>query len=328
MVNMQVKLTREKLLKLLGQNNFEKQAVADILGIGEASIRRACRKFMIDTETEKKKAAGAIQPQTFKIAKSTNPASVQKGSFIVMPDAHGADYDRATVAAICAFAKDFKPEYFIQLGDLIDNTPLLTKVKTKYPAFDAVDIKALDDDYFYANEILDQVDIAVPKATKKIFLPGNHEYRSDIILRGYPEFKRILDYKERLNFKARGWDDTRKYLELFKLGKLSIFHGEYWGANHVMKHLAHYGRNLLYGHTHQIAQSTMATPDREIPYFGASIGCVTNVNPEWQRSKSNCWEHGFAYGWFDEKSGDFDVVVKRIIHNQFHAEGKVYSGLK
>jgi hypothetical protein len=65
---------------------------------------------------------------------------------------------------------------------------------------------------------------------------------------------------------------------------------------------------------------------REIPIWGASIGCVTNVNPEYQRNKSNCWEHGFAYGWFDNESGDFDVVVKRIVHNKFHAEGKVYNG--
>lgn len=323
---MKGKLTKEKLLKLLSQNGFEKQAVADVLGIGEASVRRACRKHHIDTIEEQKKAMGAIEPQVFKITKPKSNAKVQKGSFIVIPDAHGKDYDRATVAAICAFAKDFKPEYMIQLGDLIDNLPLMSKVKMKYPSFDAVDIKAIDDDYFYANEILNQIDAAVPKETKKVFLPGNHEYRSDIILANYPDLDKILNYKERLEFKKRGWDCSRKYLELFKLGKLSIFHGEYWGTNHVMKHLTHYGRNLLYGHTHQIAQSTMATPDREIPYFGASIGCVTNVNPEWQRSKSNCWEHGFAYGWFDEKSGDFDVVVKRIIHNQFHAEGKIYKG--
>lgn len=323
---MQIKLTEAKLLKLLSQNKWEKLATAEELGTSEASIRRACRKFGIDTEAERRKAAGAIQPQTFKIAKPNSSKGVQKGSFIVMPDAHGADYDRAVVAAICAFAKDFKPEYFIQLGDLIDNLPLMAKVKTKYPSFDAVDIKAMDEDYFYANEILDQIDQAVPKDTKKVFLPGNHEYRSDIILKGYEEFRHLLDYKERLGLKKRGWDETRGYLEPIKLGKLNIFHGEMWGNNHIKKHLTHYQKNVMYGHTHQVCQDTLASPMRELPIWGASIGCVCNVSPDWQRNKTNGWEHGFSYGWFDEKSGDFYPVVVRIVHGKFHAEGKVYSG--
>ena len=326
MVKMQEKLTKAKLLRLLSQNGFEKQAVADVLGIGETSVRRACRKFHIDTVEEQKKAMGAIKPQTFKIAKPISNAEVQKGSFIVLPDVHGQEYDRKTVGAICAFAKDFKPEYFVQLGDIIDNTPLMSKVKMKYPSLDAVDIKALDTDYFYANEVLDQIDRAVPKATKKVFLPGNHEYRSDIVLSSYPDFKSIIAYKDRLRFKDRGWDDSRAYLEPIKLGKLNIFHGEFWGAGHLKKHLMHYQKNVMYGHTHQVCQDTLASPMRDIPVFAASIGCVCNVAPDWQRGKTNAWQHGFAYGWFDEQTGDFDTVVKRIIHNQFHAEGKVYKG--
>lgn len=323
---MQIKLTEQKLKNLLAKHNWEKQATADALGIGESSIRRACRKFHIDVEVERKKAMGSVEPQTFKIAKPTNNSEVQKGSFIVLPDVHGKEYDRPTVAAICAFAKDFKPEYFIQLGDIIDNTPLLGKVKMKYPSLDALDIKEFDEDYFYANEVLDQIDTSVPKLTKKVFLPGNHEYRSDIILSSYPEFKAIVSYKDRLSLKERGWDISRKYLESIKLGKLNIFHGEFWGANHLKKHLTHYQKNVMYGHTHQVCQDTLASPMREIPIWAASIGCVCNVAPDWQRGKSNAWQHGFAYGWFEEKSGDFDVVVKRVIRGKFHAEGKVYSG--
>jgi hypothetical protein len=323
---MHIKLTKEKLLKLLGQNKWEKQAVGEALGTSEASIRRACMKFKIDTDEERKKALGAAEPQTFKIVKPTSNSDIQKGSFIVVSDGHGKDYDRPTVAAICAFAKDFKPEYFIFAGDLIDNTPLLSKVKMKYPALDAQDMKELDTDYFYANEILNQIDLAVPKATKKVFLVGNHEVRSDYILKAYPEFNKVLNYKERLNLKERGWDASRAYLEPIKLGKINIFHGEFWGIGHLKKHLTHYQKNVMYGHTHQVCQDTLASPMREIPIWAASIGCVCNVAPDWQRGKSNAWQHGFSYGWFDEQSGDFDPVIKRIIHGQFHAEGKVYSG--
>ena len=322
---MHMKLTKEKLLKLLGQHRWEKLATAVALGTDEASIRRACRKFGIDTDVERKKAMGAIEPQTFDVIKPTNKAIARPGTFVVVPDAHGKEYDRKSAAAICAFIKDFKPEYIIQLGDLIDNTPLMAKVKTKYPSFDAQDIKEIDEDYFYANELLNQIDAVAPKNAKKIFLPGNHEYRSDILLRANPEFLNIIGYKERL-FKGRNWDISRKYLEPFELGKLKIFHGEFWGVNHVKKHMIVYRRNLMYGHTHQVCQDAQVSPMQEIPTWGASIGCICNMNPEWQRSKSNGWEHGFAYGWFDKETGDFYPNITRIIHNRFYAEGKVYVG--
>jgi len=319
-------VTEAKLRKALAQNKWVKIDAADELGISETAVHRLCRRFHIDTEEELRKAAGAITPQTFPIAKPKSKSKARLGAWVVIPDVHGAEYDREAVAAICAFIKDFKPEIVVQLGDLIDNTPLLSKVKQKYPSFDAMDIKSLDDDYFYANEVLDQIDKAVPKDTKKVFLPGNHEFRSDLILSHYPELKNLLDYKSRLRFKDRGWDCTKKYLEPYDLGKLKVFHGEFWGQGHVKKHLTVYRRNLMYGHTHQVCQDSVSSPMQEIPTWGASIGCVCNVSPEWQRGKSSSWEHGFAYGWFDKDSGDFYPNVVRIVHKAFYAEGKLYVG--
>lgn len=319
-------ITELRLKKALMACKWIKVDTAELLGISETALHRLCRKYKIDTEEEIRKAAGAIEPEVFKIARTTDKSPVNIGSFVVIPDVHGKDYDRPCVAAICAFIKDFKPEVVVQLGDIIDNTPLMAKVKQRYPSFDEVDLKQLDLDYFYANEVLDQIDRACSVHTKKVFLPGNHEYRSDIILGSYPHFDSLLNYKTRLRFKERGWDITREYLQPLQLGKLNVFHGEFWGASHVRKHITHYRRNLMYGHTHQVCQDSIASPMQEIPTWAASIGCVTNVNPDWQRGKSNCWEHGFAYGWWDKKTGDFDPVIKRIVHGKFHAEGKLYIG--
>jgi hypothetical protein len=322
---MQVKLTKEKLLRLLGQNRWEKQAVADILGTGEASVRRACRKFHIDTDQERRKAAGTIKPEVFKIAKTTDKAQVNKGTFVAIPDIHGVSYDRPAVAAICAFIKDFKPEYVFQMGDAIDNTCLMGKVKQQYPNFNEDEIKEMDLDYFCANEFFDSIDGVCTVNTKKIYLVGNHEFRSDLILAHHPCFDKLLNYKERLRLKDRGWDCSRKYLEPASIGKLHLFHGEYFCENHLKKHVQIYRRNLLYAHLHQIGQISVPSPMQEIPTWVATCGTVSNVNPEWQRSKSNNWELGFAYGFY-EPNGDFDVVLKRIIHGKFHAEGRTYCG--
>ena len=118
---MQIKMTEMKLRKLLSQNQWEKQAVADALGTSEASIRRACRKFHIDTEVEKKKCLGILQPQVFSIAKPKNKAAIRKGTFIVIPDTHAHTYSRPAVAAITAFIKDWRPEILVHLGDLVDS---------------------------------------------------------------------------------------------------------------------------------------------------------------------------------------------------------------
>lgn len=322
---MGLKITELKLRKILAKNKWEKLAAADELGVDEASIRRACRKYLIDTEEEKKKSAGMLKPEVFSIARPKDNGEARPGTFVVVPDTHAQYYVRPVLSAITAFIKDFKPEVIVHIGDLLDNECLMAKVKTKYISFDEDDVKSLDTEFFYANEVLDKIDEVAPKNCQKIFLTGNHEFRADLILKRFPHFSKLVDYRERLQLKNRGWE-WHPYLEPVKIGKLHLIHGEFYGANSVRKHLIHYQKNVMYGHTHSIEQTTLQSPMREIPIYGATIGCICDLSPDYQRNKSNAWEHGFAYGVFDEKSGDFQPVVVRVVHNRFYADGKWYVG--
>ena len=322
---MQMKLTEAKLKALLAKHNWEKLATADALGTSESSIRRACRKFHIDTDEERRKSAGLIKPETFSITKPRNTQSARKGTFVVIPDAHAQHYIRPILSGIAEFVKEFSPEILVQLGDLLDMECLMSKVKMAYPSFDENDVKSLDNEFFYANEILNKLDEVAPKNCRKVFLSGNHEFRADLILKNHPHFAKLIDYRERLRLKERGWE-FHPYLEPIKIGKLYIVHGEYYGANSVRRHLIHYSKNIAYGHTHSIEQTTLASPFREIAVWGATIGCICNLSPDYQRNKSNSWDNGFSYGTYDSTNGDFYPNVVRIIHNRFWAEGKWYIG--
>lgn len=320
-MNSKSNITKAKLIKLLRDNKWEKTAVADVLRVGEATVRRLCKKLNIDVEYEKNKQLEDLEiVKTVSKAKtSINKAKIDR--WVAISDTHDKDVSWPSLKAICDFIKDFKPKYVIQIGDLLDYTCLMGMGKRKYPAFDGQDFKQLEDAFEVGQRILDLIATAAPKDAELVYEYGNHEYRAIELIARCPEFKKLLDPEECMDLSR--WK-VLPYLKSFKIGKLNIFHGEFFGQNHVQKHLKHYQKNILYGHTHGIQQDTMASPMREIPIWGAAMGCVCNVNPDYQRNKSNQWQHGFAYGYVDQASGDFDQQLKRIIHNKFWAEGVRY----
>ena len=316
------KPTKNKLLDLLKKKAWVKQDLADDLGIDEKSVRRWCKSYGIDTELERKSSLKNADVIVYEVAKPSGNTKISNGTFVVVPDLHDQWVSWPYLDAVCSFIKDFNPEYLIQIGDLLDFEPLMKIGKAKYPSFDSQDLVQLDSGFNAASKILSRLNSVISPSSKRILLKGNHEFRADLILRSHPELGTILDIKKRLDLSA--WD-VKEYLDPnVKLGKLHLLHGEFYGTNHVQKHLRHYQKNLLYGHTHGIQQDTMASPMRQIPIWGASIGCGCDLNPDYQRNKSNAWQHGFAYGFFDKVTGYFDVQVKRVINASFWAEGRRY----
>ena len=316
------KLTKAQLLKLLREHNWVKTDVARSVGVDEKTIRRWCDSHNINAEEERKMAIANTPIRKYSTSKASTGKKATEGTFVIVPDLHAHEVDWNYLATVCAFIKDFKPKVLIQLGDLMDYECLMSKRKMKYPSFDGKDIQSLDVEFKACANIISKLNNSAPKDCTKWFLKGNHEYRADIICKDFPEFTKLLSLEENLDF---GDWKIFEYLDPeVKLGKLHIIHGEFYGSNHVQKHLKHYQKNVVYGHTHGIQQDTMASPMRKIPIWGASIGCGCNVNPDYQRNKSNAWQHGFAYGWWNEATGDFDVQIKRVINGKFWAEGTRY----
>jgi len=317
-----MKITRQKLLTLLKENKFVKTEVAEALQIDEASVRRLCKKHKIDTKMERTAGVTNTKHTQYKSVKKSNASKANEGSFVIVPDLHAHEVIWEYLATVCDFIREFKPKVLIQLGDLMDYECLLGMQKRKYPSFDGKDLGSLETEFQASAKILTMLNAAAPKGCRKVFLKGNHEWRADDLIKKFPEFKNLFDIEKRLDF--TGWE-VHAYLKKVKIGKLNVIHGEFFGQNPVMKHLTTYQKNIVFGHTHAIGQATLPSPMREIPIWGAMLGCLTNLNAAYMRNHSSRAEHGFGYGWWDEKSGDFDCKIARIIHGNFWANGKRYT---
>lgn len=86
------------------------------------------------------------------------------------------------------------------------------------------------------------------------------------------------------------------------------------------------GKVSITQNTHAIGQDTLQSPLRTLPTWAGNVGCLCDLSPDYQRNKSNKWEHGFCYGYFDKKTGDFWPTLCRVLNHRFIAEGKEYKG--
>lgn len=316
-----INLSRSQLLKVLIECNYSKAAVANKLCVEESSIRRACKRLNIDTEIERTAAVAQRQYQTYTAQKSNSGKSVSHSTFVVIPDTHAHTVMWDLLALVCEFVHDFRPEHIVHIGDLMDYECLLGIQKMRYPSFDGRAIGTLEREFQAVRAILDMINKAAPKNCNKVFLEGNHEHRVTELIHKAPEFGDMFRLDKRIDMSD--WK-MKPYLEKYKIGKLNFIHGEFFGKYPVSKHLDVYQKNVVFGHTHTIDQDTKPSPMREIPIWGASVGCICNVNAEYMRNRSSCAEYGFGYGWYDKATGDFDCRPVRIIKGKFWGEGKKY----
>lgn len=320
--------TKAKLLELLKKNEFIKQKVADLLGVDEKSVRRWCREYEIDTDFERKRTILEYEPLIVvpktSIIKPHKPTGKLERVF-VFSDAQIPYHSPQAFSVAIQSCRDYKPTHVVIIGDYLDYNPLLGKASQRDPVLLTEELKALDLEFLTGAKILADIESVLPKGCVKIFIKGNHEDRADkIIEKPNGEYwKKHIDIDIRLGLSARGWQVV-KYNDFVKLGHLNYTHGAFYDTHHAQHHARVYSENVMYGHTHQVQIFTMPTPVRELAFWSASIGCLADVNPEWQRGKPNAHDHAFAEVDYAD-NGDFFPNIHRIIHGRLiHPRGKVY----
>lgn len=234
-------------------------------------------------------------------------------SFMIVADTHGKELDPAAWKAAMTFKEHFKPQIRIHNGDLWDfgnirkgasDTDLAQNVD--------VDIKA-------GNQILDDFQ---PTA----FLAGNHDARlwnliehPNGVLRDW-----AIGKVEMIESKLRNLHclhlpyDSR--LGIYRLGNLKVLHGYHAGPNACRMHAQVYG-NCVFGHVHAIdSQSIPGLEERD----ARSIGCLCSLDPDYQSAHTAKlrWRHGFAYGFINTKTGNYDLVQARSINGNWFLPDK------
>ena len=113
-----------------------------------------------------------------------------------------------------------------------------------------------------------------------------------------------------------------------KLGKLALYHGHHFaGINHTRNHLLKLGANIMYGHHHDIQQSSVTHLDGVKSAW--SIGCLKDMKTEkneWLDGRQHNWSHAFAIVDFYDKSGKFTVHLIQIIDGKTSLWGELIKG--
>jgi predicted phosphodiesterase len=232
---------------------------------------------------------------------------------VVLPDIH-VPYNISLVC-IEKFLADYRPDIIIWLGDTLD-LDYMSKYTTENTLITGEKYKPECDT---VAEMLSR-HMTLSGASEGYYLEGNHEYRAVKYLEKNPAGMGTLEVPNMLKLSDKGikWIPMNK---LVPIGKISFTHGTYYSKFHADKHVLNYGRNIMYGHTHNIQTFSGIRPyDVQLPHVAKSIGCLCTINPTYMKNRPNAWINAFAIVEI-EADGTYTDTVVHIVQNSFRIPG-------
>lgn len=229
-------------------------------------------------------------------------------SFMAWPDTHLPSHDPAAVSTALKIMKWYRPNTVVILGDFLDCAPVSHWLSQNSRNRTKENLR-LKDDFALANNLLDKiVDTGVKHL---VYLEGNHEDWINDAIEKNPEFDGLINLDLGLRFaerRAKGLKLTHlRYGKCWNLGKLWFTHGLYTGANHAAKHVATFGRSIVYGHLHDLQLAVKVSPlDVRDKHLGLSLGCLADKNPQFMENRPNNWVHAVGVGMV-RADGSFNI---------------------
>jgi len=261
-----------------------------------------------------------------KINRKKDNATVKR--VFVTPDKHFPLADMPAIRAVCRAIEIVKPDVYVDLGDTFEGESVSHwkwKRKRKPPLENI--IPDVEKEIQAANAQLDILDEALDKANvkEKHLTVGNHDDWYNSFVEEYPYMRRF-GFKNVVRAEERGYT-LHPFGKLFKIGKLYFYHGHlYGGQYHAMNHLRKLGVNIMYGHWHDLQQSSVTHADGAKSAW--SLGCLKDMSDEanlWLKNRPKNWAHAFAivdfYG-----AGYFTVHVIQIIKGKCTIWGELVDG--
>lgn len=256
---------------------------------------------------------------------------------VVFPDTHiqakGRDrHDPAAISVALQLTRDIDPDRIIQVGDLM-NLECISSHNKNIQMGGIVNADGelisgdLSADYDMTNTFLDYFDEAAPHATDKVILEGNHDYWM-WFYRNYhvPQPLRsakVLQLPKMLKLQERGfkWVPYGTKASFYRVGKLDIIHGDYTNQYHAAKTINARGRNVMYGHTHEVQVHSQTNMNGLCRAW--SIGCLRTLEAPFMRGRANSWSHAIAV-IYTFPNGNFSVFIVDIIDGVAYWDGKKY----
>lgn len=219
--------------------------------------------------------------------------------WIAVGDNHGILIHRPTAEKFFAFAKDYKPQIKIHLGDCFDFANLRRGADPREEGDD------MEPDLTAGFLFLERF-------RPTVFIPGNHDHR----------LWRLCDDARGLvrKFAKDGVSQIVKYLagikcqyagdyeinSVYQLGTVAFLHGFSVNINAVAEHAAVYGACVM-GHLHRNEQKAAKRFGGATGTCVGGLGDFAKMTYASQRLATHMWGRGWAYGTHDEKTGKTTV---------------------
>jgi len=245
---------------------------------------------------------------------------VSKG--IAVFDYHYPLYDKASHKVVLKAIEMIKPDFFVFGGDQMDFGCISHWNKGKYKLLENARLKQ-DYEGFQRN-ILNPINLILPKKCTKYFMIGNHEYWVERLVEDNPQMEGLIEIENNLNLSDY---KTIPFNDVLKIGEMSFIHGIYVNKYHAEKHARIYQKMLFYGHLHTNQVYTSIAPTTSLPKQAVGVGCLCNINPEYMRNKPNDWLHQFLI-WYMFDDGTFVYQTPIIMHGKTVINGMVIDGNK
>ena len=242
-----------------------------------------------------------------------------------LPDNSKQGWKPATAKALetaLEFGKYWKPDITITGHDFMEFAPVSFWNKRRKLEMEG---RRLRHDFDYANQLLDKI----CNFTKKevVFQPGNHDDWLESYIQERPELEGLINQGELLQFKSRGIKSL-EYGKVYRIGKASFSHAFLRRRSsltkyHSAKMVEDYGDNIFYGHFHTHQTFTQISYGNRQPFMAMGIGCLSELNPGWQRSYPNNFVNQILFLEMD-KNGRFTHYAPVLINGKFTYNGKVF----
>jgi hypothetical protein len=224
---------------------------------------------------------------------------------MVVFDNHGIRADKLAVEKMFEFKeKHWKPHITIHGGDNFDFAPLRKKASEEERR------ESMIDDFNAGVNFLKRYE-------PKYFLLGNHDMRLwDLakedrgVISDYA-YQASREIEAELSKMKCKFFPYNKREGVLRLGHLKIIHGYLAGVTAARRTAQIYGSTLM-GHGHAIQQASIEGLSQRT---GMMCGCLCQLNMDYVRASvgSLIWEHGFAFGLINEKTGNYHVFQARKI---------------
>ena len=250
---------------------------------------------------------------------------------LILPDTHPPYHDRASIAAVLAYAKTLYLDYCIALGDWIDFNCISSFIEDS-PG--EIEHQSIYNDYTSAGELWDDTQAAVRKrnkACKIVYLEGNHEYRVENYINKYPQNRGLLEVERNLDLTKRDikwvrfWSDKQR--NTFRIGKATFIHGCYCNKYHAQKHVDEYwGQGVFYGHTHDVQEYSKSFSGHDETVRAKSMGCLCDYDQRYLKGSTTKWQQAFGVFYFFPDGSFQDITIPIFGHKFVGLNGKVYDG--